>query len=69
MTNLGGRRRFAIFAGINIDGMHVHQLIITRWNHDDTIKLQMIYRAMPTLIMSTLWKRRNTITHGGNTNS
>uniref|UniRef100_M1BF38 RNase H family protein n=1 Tax=Solanum tuberosum TaxID=4113 RepID=M1BF38_SOLTU len=60
-------RQFAIFAGINIDGMHLQQLIITWWNHDAPTKLQVIYRVMPALIMWTLWKRRNTIKHGGNT--
>ncbi|KAG5599174.1 hypothetical protein H5410_030544 [Solanum commersonii] len=49
------------------NGMHIQHLIITWWNYDAPPKLQVIYRAMPKIIMWTLRKRRNKIKNGRNT--
>ncbi|KAH0724746.1 hypothetical protein KY284_000611 [Solanum tuberosum] len=57
-------RYFALFTGINIKGMHLQQLIISWWKQKATPKLQSIYRAIPTIIMWSLWKRRNALKHG-----
>ncbi|KAH0734680.1 hypothetical protein KY285_010387 [Solanum tuberosum] len=39
-------RYFALFVGINIEGMHLQQLIISWWKEKATPKLQSIYRAI-----------------------
>ncbi|KAH0776333.1 hypothetical protein KY290_007744 [Solanum tuberosum] len=44
-------RQFANFAGINLEGMHLQQIIIIWWKHPAPPKLQVIYRAMPAIIM------------------
>ncbi|KAH0712315.1 hypothetical protein KY285_007875 [Solanum tuberosum] len=45
--------------------MDLKQLINTWWNMHTTPKLESLYRAMPAIIMWTLWTRRNRIKHGG----
>ncbi|XP_015159786.1 uncharacterized protein [Solanum tuberosum] len=57
-------RYFSLFAGINIEGMRLQQLIISWWKQKAIPKLQSIYRAIPTIIMWSLWKRRNALKHG-----
>ncbi|KAH0697743.1 hypothetical protein KY289_015225 [Solanum tuberosum] len=56
-------RHFAIFAGINMEDMHLQQLIIQWWSLDANPKLQLLYRAVPTIIMSTIWRRGNNLKH------
>jgi len=60
-------RQFANFAGVRIEGMHLQQLIIEWWKFNTSPQLQRVMRAMPAIIMWTIWKRRNNIKHGGNT--
>ncbi|KAH0669175.1 hypothetical protein KY289_023668 [Solanum tuberosum] len=57
-------KQFAIFAGLNIKGMHLQLLITTWWKLDGPTKLQVMYKAIPSIIMWTLWKRRNAKKHG-----
>ena len=47
--------------------MHLQQLIITWWKFKSSPQLQGVMRAMPTINMWTIWKRRNSIKHGRNT--
>ncbi|XP_060211629.1 uncharacterized protein LOC132639169 [Lycium barbarum] len=56
---------FASCAGIPTDGVGLHQMIMAWWSAETKPKLQPMYRAMPAVIMCTLWKRRNFIKHGG----
>ncbi|XP_049388499.1 uncharacterized protein LOC125852859 [Solanum stenotomum] len=55
---------FASCAGINIEGLHLQQLITTWWDWPAKPKLQQILKAMPAIIMWELWKRRNARRHG-----
>jgi len=50
-----------------MENMHLQQLIITRWKQNQNAKLKVVMRAMLTIIMWTLWKRRNNLKHGGTT--
>lgn len=36
------------------------------WTIKATTKLEVVYKIIPTIIMWNIWKRRNTIKHGGN---
>ncbi|KAH0636380.1 hypothetical protein KY290_036818 [Solanum tuberosum] len=58
-------KQFAGFAGIHMDGMHLEQLIIAWWTQKTSPQLQGVMRAMPAIIMWTLWKGRNNLKHGG----
>ncbi|KAH0637696.1 hypothetical protein KY289_037611 [Solanum tuberosum] len=58
-------KQFAGFAGIHMDGMHLQQLIIAWWTQKTSPQLQGVMRAMPAIIMWTLWKGRNNLKHGG----
>ncbi|KAG5579245.1 hypothetical protein H5410_049872 [Solanum commersonii] len=60
-------RQFANFAGLRMQGMHLQQLIIEWWKFNTSPQLQRVMKAIPTIIMWTIWKRRNNIKHGGNT--
>ncbi|KAH0661911.1 hypothetical protein KY284_026842 [Solanum tuberosum] len=55
---------FASCAGINIEGLHLQQLITTWWEWPAKHKLKQILNAMPAIIMWELWKRRNARKHG-----
>ncbi|KAH0693326.1 hypothetical protein KY290_021507 [Solanum tuberosum] len=57
-------KQFASCAGLNIEGMHLQQIITTRWEHKASHKLTQILKAIPAIIMWALWKRRNTRRHG-----
>ena len=43
--------------------MHLQQLIITWWKFELLPQLQGVMRAMPTINMWTIWKRRSSIKH------
>ncbi|WMV08191.1 hypothetical protein MTR67_001576 [Solanum verrucosum] len=49
-----------------MEGMLLQQLIIAWWKQKASPKLQEVYRAIPTIILWTIWKRRNVIKHGSN---
>ncbi|XP_060181348.1 uncharacterized protein LOC132610954 [Lycium barbarum] len=50
---------------IPTDGIGLHQMIMAWWTAETKSKLQPIYRAMPAVIIWSLWKRRKYIKHGG----
>ncbi|KAH0681225.1 hypothetical protein KY284_022310 [Solanum tuberosum] len=50
--------------GINIEGLHLQQLITTWWEWPAKHKLKQILNAMPAIIMWELCKRRNARRHG-----
>lgn len=52
-------RQFADFAGTQIEGMHIQQLIIAWWKFKSSPQLLEVMTAMPTIIMWTMWKRIN----------
>ncbi|KAK4721618.1 hypothetical protein R3W88_011851 [Solanum pinnatisectum] len=57
-------KQFASCAGLNIEGMHLQQIITAWWEHKASHKLTQILKAIPAIIMWALWKRRNTRRHG-----
>ncbi|KAK4732460.1 hypothetical protein R3W88_025448 [Solanum pinnatisectum] len=59
-------KKFSNVAGINTDKMHLQQLITSWWKLTGPAKLQAVYKTMPTIVMWTLWKRRNARKHGEN---
>ncbi|KAM3340710.1 hypothetical protein P3S68_028344 [Capsicum galapagoense] len=42
-------------------------MVVLWWTKKSTSKLNMIFKAVPAIIMWILWKRRNTIKHDGST--
>ncbi|XP_060190742.1 uncharacterized protein LOC132620026 [Lycium barbarum] len=50
---------FCAADGINVDGMHLHQLIMQWWTADVPSRLQNIFYAIPSIIVWQLWKKRN----------
>lgn len=57
-------KQFASCAGFSIDGLHLHQLIFRWWEYEGSPKLQQIMKAIPTIVIWELWKRRNAKRHG-----
>ncbi|XP_060182106.1 uncharacterized protein LOC132611743 [Lycium barbarum] len=51
--------------GISILGMQLTQVITTWWELAENQHTKMIYQIIPVVIVWELWKRRNTIQHGG----
>lgn len=43
----------------------IQQAIVSWWTEESNPKLTRMFRAIPAIIMWTLWKRRNYIKHGG----
>lgn len=60
-------RQFAYCAGLHIDGTQLHQVILQWWISKQPSKLQVVFWAIPAIILWEIWKRRNTRKHGGNT--
>lgn len=60
-------RQFAICAGLHIEGLQLHQVILKWWTSKQPPKLRIIFWAILAIIMWEIWKRRNTRKHGGNT--
>ncbi|XP_060190754.1 uncharacterized protein LOC132620045 [Lycium barbarum] len=50
---------FCAADGINVDGMHLHQVIMQWWTADVPCRLQNIFYAIPSIIVWQLWKKRN----------
>ncbi|XP_060216645.1 uncharacterized protein LOC132644105 [Lycium barbarum] len=59
------RHRESKQASIPTDGVGLHQMIMAWWTAETKPKLQPMYRAIPAVIMWSLWKRRNSIKYGG----
>uniref|UniRef100_M1AL57 RNase H family protein n=1 Tax=Solanum tuberosum TaxID=4113 RepID=M1AL57_SOLTU len=57
-------KQFASCVGICIDGLNLQQLIFKWWEHKASNKLEQIMKAVPTIIIWELWKRRNARRHG-----
>lgn len=57
-------RQFALCAGICLDGGQLLPSINKWWNFEANSKLQYVMKAVPTILMWELWKRRNAIKHG-----
>ncbi|KAH0761002.1 hypothetical protein KY290_017075 [Solanum tuberosum] len=60
-------KQFATCVGININGLSLQQLIYRWWEHKISNKLGQILKAVPTIIMWELWRRRNDIKYGNET--
>lgn len=58
-------RQFAVFADIHIEDMDMKQIIDTWWTMKSTPKMETLCRAVPAMIMWSLWRRINTIKYGG----
>lgn len=58
-------RRFMQAAGLGINVVQVHQVIRTWWDVKYCPKLKPLFQEAPAVILWELWKRRNTIKHGG----
>ncbi|WMV31014.1 hypothetical protein MTR67_024399 [Solanum verrucosum] len=56
-------KQFASCAGLNIDGIHLHHLLIKWWKYEGNPKLQQIMKAIPAIVTWELWKMRNSIRH------
>ncbi|KAK6789632.1 hypothetical protein RDI58_013432 [Solanum bulbocastanum] len=59
-------RHFVDCAGIKMEGMLQQQIIIAWWKHKASPQLQEVYRAIPAIVLWTIWRRRNAIKHGNN---
>lgn len=57
-------RLFANVAGIKIEGLQLSQVVIKWWTQDCCSTLKPIMKAVPTIIIWNLWKRRNNLKHG-----
>lgn len=57
-------RQFASFAGIQIEGLQLSQVIIKWWTTNCGPKLKPLMRVVPAIIIWNLWKRRNNLKHG-----
>uniref|UniRef100_A0A1S4AMC6 RNase H type-1 domain-containing protein n=1 Tax=Nicotiana tabacum TaxID=4097 RepID=A0A1S4AMC6_TOBAC len=55
---------FLMHAGIKIEGLSMHQVIVKCWTLTVISRLQPIFQALPAIIMWELWKRRNSYKHG-----
>lgn len=58
-------RLFAHCAGINCKGLQLYQMIIKWWTHQCSTKLKQVIKAVPSIILLEIWKRRNIMKHGG----
>ncbi|XP_060200889.1 uncharacterized protein LOC132629179 [Lycium barbarum] len=50
---------FCAATGINISGMHLHQVIVKWWTADVLPRMKPIFYAIPYIIVWELWKKRN----------
>ncbi|XP_019256398.1 PREDICTED: uncharacterized protein LOC109234797 [Nicotiana attenuata] len=56
---------FSQAAGLVVNMVQVHQVIKEWWNAKYCPKLKPLFQAAPAVILWEIWKRRNTIKHGG----
>lgn len=57
--------RFVVTARVNGHILRLKDTIYLGWNVDTTPKLKLLYKVFPMVIIWQVWKRRNTISHGG----
>ncbi|XP_070012994.1 uncharacterized protein [Nicotiana sylvestris] len=57
-------RYFLSRAGIDVEGLTLHQAIIKCWTANVCLRLKPIMQAFPSCIVWELWKRRNSMTYG-----
>lgn len=58
-------RYFCRPVGINIQHVHLSQLINMWWELHAQHQVRYIFQAVPSIIVWELWKRRNALKHGG----
>ncbi|XP_019241256.1 PREDICTED: uncharacterized protein LOC109221250 [Nicotiana attenuata] len=58
-------KTFIQAAGLVINLIEVHQVVRAWWSAKCCPKLKPLYQAVPAVILWELWKRRNTMKHGG----
>ncbi|XP_019228301.1 PREDICTED: uncharacterized protein LOC109209485 [Nicotiana attenuata] len=51
-------------AGIAVEGLTLHQVIVKCWTADVVPRLKPIMQALPSVIVWELWKRRNSYKYG-----
>ncbi|KAH0712259.1 hypothetical protein KY289_008218 [Solanum tuberosum] len=56
---------YARAAGLPGPWVQVKQTMKKWWDFQGNSRVKMVYQAMPNIILWFLWKRRNTILHGG----
>ncbi|WMV24105.1 hypothetical protein MTR67_017490 [Solanum verrucosum] len=56
--------KFASCAGINLNGVHLQQMITSWWKATGPIKIQRIFKIVPAVLMWELWKRTNARRYG-----
>lgn len=56
-------KQFADVAGIQVEGKHLKQLILTWWDCPGLAKLRRVFQAVLAIVIWELWKRRNAIRH------
>ncbi|WMV44063.1 hypothetical protein MTR67_037448 [Solanum verrucosum] len=56
-------KKFASCAGIELNGVHLQQLINSWWKVKSTTKIQKIFKIVPATPMWELWKQRNAKRH------
>uniref|UniRef100_A0A0V0I9P3 Putative ovule protein n=1 Tax=Solanum chacoense TaxID=4108 RepID=A0A0V0I9P3_SOLCH len=59
------RSYFSSFAGINIAGLSLREVIMQWWRGKCRSDSKPYYRALPSIIIWELWKRRNGIKYEG----
>ncbi|XP_075099497.1 uncharacterized protein LOC142176265 [Nicotiana tabacum] len=57
-------RYFLSRAGIDVEGLTLHQAIIKCWTANVCLRLKPIMQAFPSCIVWELWKRRNSMKYG-----
>jgi len=60
---------YARAAGLPGPWVQVKQTMKKWWDFQGNSRVMMVYQAMPNIILWFLWKRRNTILHGGSYSS
>lgn len=58
------QRYFANIVGLKVQVVHLQHMITQWWEYRDLIKLRVICRAVPTVIVWELWKRRTSRRYG-----
>nr|XP_016509454.1 PREDICTED: uncharacterized protein LOC107826922 [Nicotiana tabacum] len=51
-------------AGINVEGLTLHQAITKCWTANVCLRLKLVMQAIPSCVVWELWKRRNSMKYG-----